>query len=90
MFSWIDKAVLGMAILRVLSGLIEITVAMLMVKFNDVQKALAVNSLLALVGPTILVTTTAIGLIGMSDRLSFSKIFLILAGVALILYAIRK
>lgn len=90
MFQWIEKAVLGMAFLRVISGIVEITIAMIMIKLNDVQKALMVNSLLALVGPTILLLTTTIGLIGMSDRLSWSKIVLILAGVALILYGIRK
>lgn len=90
MFPWIDKAVLGMAILRILSGAIEITAAMVMLKLNDVYKALAVNSLLALVGPAILITTTTIGLIGMADRLSFNKICLIFLGVVLILYAIRK
>lgn len=90
MFAWIEKAVLGMSILRILSGMIEITAALIMVKLNDVSKALVVNSLLALVGPIVLLTTTTIGLIGMSEKLSFSKVALVLIGVSLILYAVRK
>ncbi len=90
MFSWIEKAVLAMSSLRILSGTIEIMAALIMIKLNDVSKALVVNSLLALVGPFILLTTTTIGLIGMSEKLSYSKVALILIGVSLILYAVRK
>lgn len=90
MFSWIEKAVLGMSFLRILSGSIEIMAALIMIRLNDVSKALVVNSLLALVGPIVLLTTTTIGLIGMSEKLSFSKIALILIGVSLILYSVRK
>lgn len=90
MFGWIEKAVLGMAFIRILSGSIEITAALIMLKLNDVGKALIVNSMLALVGPFILLATTTIGLLGMSERLSLNKVILILCGVTLILYAIRK
>lgn len=90
MFAWMDKAVLAMAILRLLSGTIEITAALIMIRLNEVSKALVVNSMLALVGPFVLMTTTIIGLIGLSDRLSFGKIFFILLGVGFILYGIRK
>jgi len=89
-FAWMDKAVLAMAILRLLSGTIEITAALIMIRLNEVSKALVVNSMLALVGPFVLMTTTIIGLIGLSDRLSFGKIFFILLGVGFILYGIRK
>lgn len=90
MISWIEKAVLGMAALRILSGSIEITAALIMIKLNQVSKALMVNSLLALVGPMVLLLTTTIGLVGMSEKLSFSKIALIIIGVSIILYAVRK
>lgn len=79
-----------MAILRFLSGSIEIFAGALMIKFNEIEKALVINSSLALVGPMVLLATTTIGLIGMTDRLSLSKIFLIFLGVAIIIYAIRK
>lgn len=86
----IETAVLGMVILRMISGLIEITAASLMLKFNAVDKALMVNAALAVVGPLILITTMSIGLIGVADKLSFSKLLLIGCGVLLILIGLRR
>ena len=86
----IETAVLGMVILRLVSGLIEITAATLMLKFNAVDKAVMINAALAIVGPIILITTMSIGLIGMADKLSFSKLLLIGCGVLLILIGLRR
>ncbi|WP_339062448.1 YqhV family protein [Tepidibacillus marianensis] len=61
-----------------------------MLKFNDISKALMVNSMLALLGPMILLFTTTIGLVGVSDKFSYGKLFMIFAGVGLIIYAVRK
>ncbi|QRG69782.1 YqhV family protein [Brevibacillus choshinensis] len=85
-----EKAVLGMAALRVLSGSVEIIAALLILKVNEVEKALLINSGLAIVGPVILITTTSIGLLGMSDRISYAKIAWILVGVSCILIGVRK
>ncbi|MDO7905176.1 YqhV family protein [Paenibacillus sp. JX-17] len=85
-----DKFVGSMALLRMLSGCAEIIAAIWMLKLNQVDKALAVNSALAFVGPCILVLTTGIGLAGMADRLSWDKIGLIGCGVALLLFGILK
>lgn len=90
MFHLFEKAVLGMAVLRLLSGSIEILAAMLMIKFNQVEKALVINSSLALVGPMILIATTTIGLIGITDKISFTKIMWILLGVACILIGVKS
>lgn len=93
MKSWIaaiETAVLGMVILRMISGLIEITAASLMLKFNAVDKAVMINASLAIVGPIILVLTMSIGLVGMADKLSFSKLSLIAIGVLLILIGVRR
>lgn len=86
----LEKAIVGMASLRVLSGSIEILAAILMIKFNEVEKALIVNSGLALVGPFILLLTTTIGLLGMAERLNVMKMLWILAGVTCIFIGIRK
>ncbi|WP_432776876.1 YqhV family protein [Brevibacillus gelatini] len=85
-----EKAIMGMAALRVLSGSIEILAALLILKVNQVEKALLINSGLAIVGPVILIVTTAIGLVGMSDRVSFAKIAWILLGISCILIGVRK
>ena len=89
MFIIFEKTILGMSILRIISGLIEITVAILILRSNDISKALVLNSSLALVGPCILILTTAIGLFGIADKISISRILFILAGVALILFGVR-
>lgn len=85
-----EKAIIGMASLRLMSGTIEILAALLILKLNEVEKALLVNSGLAIVGPFILLTTTTIGLIGMSDRISISKLVWIFAGIACIFIGVRK
>jgi len=85
-----DKAAFSMAMLRILSGCIEVTAAIVMLRMNDVQKALVVNSMLALVGPFVLISTTTIGLIGLADKLSPAKIVWILAGVGCLLIGILK
>ncbi|MCH1626615.1 YqhV family protein [Fredinandcohnia quinoae] len=88
--SLIETSVLSMAGLRILSASIELTAAILMLIFNDVKKALAINALLAIVGPVVLVTTMTIGLLSMADQLSFSKLFFVGLGVAFILFGIYK
>jgi hypothetical protein len=86
----LNKFVMSMASLRVLSGSIEICAALLMLRLNQLDKALLINSSLALVGPIILITTTTIGLVGMSDKLSMSKMVWVIGGVACILIGIIK
>ncbi|MFD2630404.1 YqhV family protein [Oceanobacillus kapialis] len=90
MFAIIEKAVLGMALLRVLSGSLEIFAAYLMFRFNEIDKALIINSALAFVGPLVLLATTAIGLFGVAEQLSLKKFFFIILGVGFILYGIRS
>ncbi|MFC4324019.1 YqhV family protein [Litchfieldia salsa] len=88
--SLIETSVLSMAGLRFLSASIELTAAILMLVFNDVKKAVAINAMLAVVGPVILITTMAIGLLSLADDLSFSKLFFVALGVGLILFGIYK
>lgn len=90
MFIILEKAVLGMAFLRLLSGSIEIFAAILMLRFNSVEKALMINSSLALVGPIILILTTTIGLVGIVGEISVMKIVWILLGVAFILIGVKS
>jgi hypothetical protein len=90
MFIILEKAVLGMAFLRLLSGSIEIFAAILMLRFNSVEKALMINSSLALVGPIILILTTTIGVIGIVGDISVMKIVWILLGVAFILIGVKS
>ncbi len=86
----IDKFVLGMFALRMMSGSIEILAAFLMLRLNQVEKALMVNSALALVGPIVLISTTALGLIGVADKLSYSRLAWVVCGVACLFIGILK
>ncbi|RAV18666.1 YqhV family protein [Paenibacillus contaminans] len=86
----LNKFVLSMAMLRMFSGSLEIIAALVMLRINQVDKALIVNSSLAFVGPIVLLATTTIGLVGMADKLSFGKIVWIFAGLTCIFIGILK
>ncbi|WP_127533852.1 YqhV family protein [Paenibacillus kobensis] len=86
----LNKIVLSMAMLRMLSGSIELCAALLMLRLNQVDRALLVNSSLALVGPIILIATTTIGLVGLADKVSFGKLAWIAAGVGCLLIGVLK
>lgn len=85
-----DKSVLSMALLRLLSGCLEMTAAFVMFRLGEVQKALVVNSMLALVGPFVLFSTTAIGLVGLAERLSPEKFAWVGVGVVCLLIGVLK
>lgn len=88
--SSIELALLGMIVLRLLSGTFELTAAFLMLKFNSIERALAINAILAVVGPIVLITTMAIGLIGIADKMPFSRLIIVGLGVFLILFGLKK
>ena len=81
-----DKVVLGMAMVRFLSSFIEFTAAVLFLKYDSIEKALKINATLALIGPTVMTIVMALGLAGMSGKVSLSKFCIILTGVILIFY----
>lgn len=85
-----EKALFFMIALRLISGSIEITAAMLMLKYNDLEKAFYINTLLALVGPVILIVTTGIGLSGLSEKISLKKTILLFSGIVLIVMSLKS
>ena len=85
-----DKVVFSMALMRFLSSMIELSAALLMLKFNRVETALQINALLALIGPIILFIVTFLGIIGVSGKLSLVNMLYILAGVVLIFIGVHK
>lgn len=90
MFFLLDRIVLSMALLRLISSSIEFSAAMLMLYFNRVETAFKINCLLALVGPAVLITTTSLGLVGLAGKVSPSSMAIILLGVALIFIGISR
>lgn len=85
-----EKYVLGMAGLRIISGIIEFSAAMLMLKLNRVDQALKVNATLALIGPTIMMAVMALGIIGLAGKVAVHKMLYIILGVGLIFYGLQK
>ena len=79
-----------MVLLRLFGGSLEVTAALLMLKFNDLEKALYINTLLALVGPFVLILTTGIGLVGLADKVPLTKIICLFSGILLILFSLRS
>ncbi|OAT86729.1 YqhV family protein [Desulfotomaculum copahuensis] len=90
MFLMLDRIVLSMAALRILSASIEFSAAMGMLYFNRVETAFKINCLLALVGPTVLITTTSLGLAGLAGKVPLSSLVLILLGIALVFTGVHR
>ena len=86
----INKFVLSMASLRLFSGCLEITAALLMLKWNQVEKSLLINAGLSVFGPFVLLMTMTLGLMGIADKISFGKMAWVLIGVGCIFMGILK
>ena len=84
------KFILTMGTMRVISGLVEFLAALFILRVARVEDAVRINALLGLVGPTVFLLATAVGLAGMAERLSLAKAALLLSGIALILTATRQ
>ncbi|WP_418066817.1 YqhV family protein [Rummeliibacillus stabekisii] len=85
----IDKSVLIMVVMRLLSGSLEIMAALFMFRFNNLEKAFYINTMLALVGPTVLIITTAVAMFGLADKISMTRMICLFAGVTLILISMN-
>ena len=88
--TFIEKALIFIIALRLISGSIELTAAALMFKFNDLEKAFYINTLLALVGPVILIVTTGIALLGLAEKISLTRIICLFCGIFLILFSLNS
>ena len=85
-----EKALLMIVLLRIFSGSIDISAALLMYKFNDLEKAFYINTLLALVGPTVLIITMGIALVGLTEKVSLTRMVCLFAGIVLILFSLKS
>ncbi|MHB8157341.1 MAG: YqhV family protein [Desulfocucumaceae bacterium] len=90
MFYVFEKIVLGMALLRILSSAIEFTAAMLMLRYNSVETAFKINAILAFIGPSVMITVTSLGLVGLAGKISFQGLAFIIAGVTSIFIGMSK
>lgn len=91
MLIYIQKTIIIMALLRLISGSIELFAAFLMMRFNDIEKALVINGTLSLIGPVFLIISVTVGLYDMAGGdLPFKKMIWIISGVACILYGVKS
>lgn len=86
----LHRAVAGMALVRLLSATLEFGAAMLMLFwFRTPAQALRVNAVLGLVGPLVFLTVSALGLASLARDLPAGRLFLVLAGIVLIMLGTR-
>lgn len=80
-----ENLVKGMASLRFLSATVEIGAALLMLRLGRLENAVSINAALGLFGPILFSVVSALGLLGLAERLPLGKLALIFAGVVLVL-----
>ncbi|MGI6130223.1 MAG: DUF2619 domain-containing protein [bacterium] len=79
------KLVATMAALRFFAGLLELGGATLMLRLGKVEYAFQVNAWLGVIGPTIFLLVSALGLAGMVGQVPPLKIAMLFGAVILIL-----
>lgn len=84
-----DPLVRGMVILRALSALIEVAAVAAMVRLGRLEPIFRLNAALGVVGPTVFLLVSALGLAGLAGRLPLWRYVLVAAGVVLVLVGTR-
>lgn len=80
-----NPLLISMALMRVVSSLIELIAAILFLRFKSLETALRINAVLGLIGPAIFTVVSLLGIIGISGKVSFVKLVIIFVGVLLVL-----
>lgn len=80
----------NMALIRVISGLLEIIVAIIFLKLGKVQSALRMNAFLGLIGPLVFLAVSALGIAAIAVKLSWPKVSLISLGIILVLIGTKS
>lgn len=74
----------NMAVIRVISGLLEIGAALFFMKVGKVDAALRINAFLGLVGPLVFIMVSVLGIAAIAVKLSWLKITVIITGLILV------
>jgi hypothetical protein len=80
-----NRTLLSMALMRFISAFIEFFAAVLFLKMNSLESAIRINAALGIVGPFVFMAVGLLGLSGISTRISWIKMIIIFAGIALVL-----
>jgi hypothetical protein len=78
----------AMSSVRFVSAAIECTAAFIMLR-GSLERAVNINAVLGLVGPTIFAVVSALGIVGLAGRVSPLRLVLVTAGVGLVLASTR-
>ncbi|MGI5876249.1 MAG: YqhV family protein [Dethiobacteria bacterium] len=84
-----SSLLLGIILLRLLSGSMEIFAAFLMFRFQSLETALKINTILASLGPLVFLGAMYLGLTGLTQKVPYSKMIFIYLGVGLIFWGLR-
>lgn len=84
-----NTSVGNMAVIRVISGLLEIGMALVFIKIGRVDTALRLNALLGLIGPLVFMAVSLLGVVAIAVKLSWLKIALTVAGLILVLWGTK-
>lgn len=80
-----ERALSSMAIVRILSGLLEILAAIVIMRFGRIETALRINAFLGLVGPIVFILVSALGIVAVAVRVIPWKIGLIILGFVFVM-----
>jgi hypothetical protein len=87
MLLFTDRVLAGMAVIRALSGLVEIVAAYYMLfHAQRIQDALRINALLGALGPVVFIVVSALGLASLAGRIPIERLITIIAGMILVLW----
>lgn len=84
------KVLSQIAMLRAISGILEFSAALVIIRLSRVEAALRINALLGLIGPLVFLAVSALGIVALAVKVSFFKIILLVAGACFILWGTRS
>lgn len=86
-----ERAILNnMATIRMISGLLEIAVALIFLKIGRIDSALRMNAFLGLVGPLVFIVVSVLGITAIAVRLPWYKVVLISMGMVFVLIGTKS
>jgi hypothetical protein len=80
----------SMATIRVISGLLEIMVAIIFLKSGRVENALRLNAFLGLIGPLVFLLVSVLGVVAIAVKLSWPKMILVCLGIILVMVGTKS
>ena len=80
----------NMALIRVISGLLEVITAVFIIRLGRVDLALRLNALLGLIGPLIFILVSALGVAAIAIKLSWLKVGFLTLGIILVVLGTKS